>query len=415
MLPSEAARPSPTPYVLVFTGAFLPGSKAGGPVRSLDALTDIPNSPIGFRVVTADRDLGDDRPYPTVRLSQWVRLGPRLVWYWPKRDIRGSLSLLSQIRRSGPSLYYFNSLWSFRFTLLPLILVQLKVLPRAPILIATRGETLPGALSSKRIKKRIALPAVTALVNLSDATLQATSEMESDSLQRMFPRLSVISLPNLFRSERDITYRQRQGTPHLKLVTASRIHPHKNLKGALRALAKSGRPVHLRVIGEPEDGAYYEECRSLAEAMPAKMVVDFVGHLEHSDVKEELEWADGFISLTKSENFGHAIRESLAAGCVPIVSSSTPWSPLIAKMGQHTPNYDDEEVFSQIVTKIADLTPEDRSALGQQVQRQYAEWADEGESNRADAVEKIYQLSVSKVVPAWPTTRKSRRRLLKFK
>ena len=49
--------------VLVFTGAFLPGYKAGGPIKSMVYFLDTMPESTKITLVTADRDLGDSAAY----------------------------------------------------------------------------------------------------------------------------------------------------------------------------------------------------------------------------------------------------------------------------------------------------------------------------------------------------------------
>ena len=59
------------PCVLVFAAAFLPGFKAGGPIRSVANLIRRTQHSFRYAVVTRDRDLGDAVPYSDVRIGEW--------------------------------------------------------------------------------------------------------------------------------------------------------------------------------------------------------------------------------------------------------------------------------------------------------------------------------------------------------
>ena len=74
-------------YVLAFSGTFLPGCKAGGPVKSMVQLLD--NLPESVRVVlvTRDRDLGDAVPYEGLSGTA-ISHGAHEVLYLNCRDPR---------------------------------------------------------------------------------------------------------------------------------------------------------------------------------------------------------------------------------------------------------------------------------------------------------------------------------------
>jgi hypothetical protein len=52
--------------VLVLVGTYLPGYKAGGPLRSIANLVATLGLEFHFRIVTLDRDLGDKLPFLSV-------------------------------------------------------------------------------------------------------------------------------------------------------------------------------------------------------------------------------------------------------------------------------------------------------------------------------------------------------------
>src|SRR5262249_25117406 len=71
------------PRVLVSCDHYLPGVKAGGPIRSISGLVSALGSELDFRIVTRDRDLGADERYAGVRPGQWYARDGAQVLYWP--------------------------------------------------------------------------------------------------------------------------------------------------------------------------------------------------------------------------------------------------------------------------------------------------------------------------------------------
>ena len=57
--------------VVVFIDWFLPGYKAGGPIRSVANIIDHLGSEFEFYIITSDRDLGDSLPYENIVTDQW--------------------------------------------------------------------------------------------------------------------------------------------------------------------------------------------------------------------------------------------------------------------------------------------------------------------------------------------------------
>jgi hypothetical protein len=58
---------SAKPRVLVFVDWYLPGYKAGGPIRSVAALVRSLRDHCTFSIVTSDTDATERTPYPGVR------------------------------------------------------------------------------------------------------------------------------------------------------------------------------------------------------------------------------------------------------------------------------------------------------------------------------------------------------------
>jgi len=76
--------------ILTFVGYYLPGYKAGGPIRTLANMVDKLGDEFQFKIVTADRDFDDTKPYRGIKLDGWNSLGKADVCYMPPN--RRSLS-----------------------------------------------------------------------------------------------------------------------------------------------------------------------------------------------------------------------------------------------------------------------------------------------------------------------------------
>ena len=69
------------PVILVFVHYYLPGYRAGGPVRSLSNLVRALGSTYDFRIVCFERDHGSDQLYTNIETGQWQRQGDALIRY----------------------------------------------------------------------------------------------------------------------------------------------------------------------------------------------------------------------------------------------------------------------------------------------------------------------------------------------
>ena len=76
------------PIILTFTRHYLPGQRAGGPIRTIANLVERLGDEFEFRIVAVDRDVGDTRPYPNVERGAWTRCGKGWVLYTSPRILR---------------------------------------------------------------------------------------------------------------------------------------------------------------------------------------------------------------------------------------------------------------------------------------------------------------------------------------
>src|SRR5438034_6920776 len=70
-----------TKKILVTIQYYLPGYRAGGPVRSLANLVEMLGDEFEFYILTADRDLGVRQPFAKIKTGFWHRVGKASVCY----------------------------------------------------------------------------------------------------------------------------------------------------------------------------------------------------------------------------------------------------------------------------------------------------------------------------------------------
>ena len=143
--------------VLSFVDYYLPGFKFGGPTRVLANTVEHLGEEFDFRIVTTDRDAGEAHPYAGIAVDSWVNVGYSEVCYLPREMITYA-KLRSMITAAKPDIIYLNSFFSPIFTIRPMILRRLGLIPNVPVIVAPRGEFSPGALESKLSRRSCLLP-----------------------------------------------------------------------------------------------------------------------------------------------------------------------------------------------------------------------------------------------------------------
>lgn len=321
------------PRLLVFTQWFAPGYRAGGPIRSTTNLVGLLEDRFDIHVVTSDRDFGSAEPYPGLTADQWLPHGAasRVMYLSPARQTRARMrALMAEVNAECT---YLNSMFSPRFTLLPLSCARWRA-AGGRLVVAPRGELLDGALQYKRLKKVACLTAMRATGTLRGVTFHATDDQEQRAILarlRVNPaRIHV--LPNVPEPPvREVTpLVKRPGA--VSLLFLSRVAPKKNLLFLLDCLRTVPETVvtRLTIAGPTEDPAYWEQCSNRIAALPAHVVVTVTGAVSHDRVRTAMAAHHCYVLPTFGENYGHAIAEALGTGRPVLISDQTPWRGLEA-------------------------------------------------------------------------------------
>jgi glycosyltransferase involved in cell wall biosynthesis len=367
------------PIVLVLLSHYLPGYKAGGPIRSIANIVEALGDELDFRVVTSDRDIGSDVPFAQVDLCRWVPMGKAQVFYLP--DTWRALFTLVRLLASTPAdLLYLNSFFARRFSMCVLFLRRLGVLRPRSILLAPRGEFSTGALRIKRWRKRAYIALARHGGLYSNLLWHASSQYEENDIHQAFcsgesiavagpiaPRstdagqrlriMTALDMPGA-GSVKPERYEHRKPAGSIRLVFLSRITRKKNLDGAISILHGLSGRVEFDIYGPIEDLAYWRICQSLISHLPPNVKVQYRGEAQHESVHRILSRYDVLFFPTHGENYGHVIREALAAGCPILLSDQTPWRGLeTLGVGWDLPLQHIRR-FRAVIQECIDMTPE---------------------------------------------------------
>lgn len=348
--------PMRRPRVLLFCDHYLPGTNAGGPIRTLAGLVDRLGDELDFRIVTRDRDFGDDVPYATVPLDAWTPVGKAAVHYTTARS-RALPRLRRLVTEADAEVVYLNSLFSPAFTPRVLALRRLGLLGGRPVILAPRGELASSALALKPRKKAAYLAAARLAGALEGLVWQASSDFErADIERRVGPGARIVVAPNLTAAaapggDGDGTVAAKApGT--LRIAFVARIARMKNLDFALRVLAGVQGDVELDIYGPREDPAYWRECERLAAQLPAGVSARYRGPLAHEDVAPVLRDHHVLFLPTRGENFGHVILEALVNGCPVLISDRTQWRGLEARGAGWDLPLEDPGAFRRVLGRL---------------------------------------------------------------
>ncbi len=353
------------PVILITSDYYLPGFKAGGPVQALANMVSRLGDQWEFKIVTRDRDLGDEAVYSGVPVGCWSKHGKADIAYCSPTN--RLWRLLQLMRETEFDLLYLNSCFSPVFTVVLLLFRKLGLIASRPVIVAPRGEFSAGAIHIKRLKKVGYLFVAKVLGLYRDVIWQVSTELEKYDVHHHWgDKAHVViahdCLPIIEDSEMLFPLRQKR-KGKVDIVFLSRISRKKNLDGALTVLLGLQGEVGLSIYGPKEDPEYWHECQSIINDLPSHVRVEYGGPVVHEEILPVLARHHLLFLPTRGENFGFVIVEALLAGCPILISDQTPWRDLQEKgVGWDLPLAEPER-FREALQACIDMDQDTFSAM----------------------------------------------------
>ncbi len=347
------------PKILVCIGCYLPGYKAGGPIRSVLNLVDALYNDFEFYIVTSDRDLGDSHAYQNIEYNCWNSVGKAKVWYLkPKQKSFGYIRKI--MLDNEYDAIYLNGLWEKNATILPLI-INRYFGQNKPVIQAVRGMLGNAAIGNKSSKKKMFLLFFYKLCGFGKrVTFQCSSDQEATEVRKNIGKsvrvATVWNAPGTDMVEKPVVSKEDNV---LRMVFLSRISSKKNLDGALKSLSSVKSDVEYYIYGTNEDKNYWSECEEIIETLPKNVTVVYKGQIVPEKVINELSVYDCFYFPTHHENFGHVIHEALRSGLPALLSDKTPWHDLVMENAGWEFDDNDYEGFAKKIDELASCTADD--------------------------------------------------------
>lgn len=301
------------------------GKSQGGPSYSVPRLCSAIQA-AGHATRLATVDDPDDPPFEGVEASFSV---PDYTQIPVLRNLRASRALKHSIANiiQQTSLVHAHGLW-----LMPNVYAG-KAARKAkkPLIVTSRGMLSEEALEISKLKKQVFWNLLQKTAYADASVWHATSDAEADEIRRFGITSPIAIIPNgvdIPAAPTSPDLPNTSGEPKTVLFL-SRIHPKKGLANLIEAwatLEHTHPDWRLRIIG-PDEAGEAERIRLLANhhSLQSVTVEDPVFGSKKWDVLSD---AEVFVLPTKSENFGIAVAEALAAGTPAIVTKRAPWAGL---------------------------------------------------------------------------------------
>jgi glycosyltransferase involved in cell wall biosynthesis len=315
--------------ILVFIDWYWPGYKAGGTVRAFMNIVSYLKDDFAFYIITRNTDYTSSEPYTNVKSNEWNKLEDNVMVYYTSDGNISYKNWKKLVNERHYDAVYIHGIFSLWFSVLPVILSRSAGIKK--ILVAAHGMLGDHAFNVKPAKKNLFIR----FARLSGLYKKvefhaANAEEASDILKRAGKKAKVLIANELPKKEAARDFPPRVKTVgNLRLVWVARISPEKNLKFALEVLSGINQgEVFYDIYGPVYDEGYRDECLKVINSMPPYVHVEFKGSIAGDEVTEMLQGYHCMFLPTTGENFGHAILESLMAGCPVVISDRTPWKNL---------------------------------------------------------------------------------------
>ena len=353
--------------VCVFTGYYLPGYKGGGPIKTIKNLIDQLSNELSFKLITSDRDLGENFSYSSVKCGSWNSVGNAEVFY-VQPGYAGYRQISQIIGKQDYDIVYLNSFFSARFSFIPLLMAKAF---KKKVILGSRGEFSEGALSIKAQKKRIFIKLYKSLRLHHRTVFQASSDYEAEDIRKALGSNVDIFIAEDIGAQEFIEALPIRNVGSLNMVFVSRISPMKNLLTAIEILKTVKHSITYDIYGPIEDNKYWAECEAMIDTLPTNIHVEYKGELYPNEVVSTLSKYDAFFMPTKGENYGHVIAEALCAGLPILIADTTPWRNLQELgIGWDLP-LNNPKVFSDTIDQLATLSVNDHH----QMRKHVLQWA----------------------------------------
>ncbi|MEO6070610.1 MAG: glycosyltransferase [Chitinophagaceae bacterium] len=354
---------------------FLPAYKAGGPIQSIANMCRQLGNDFQFYIICSNKDVTEKVPLQGIKPNEWNNFenGTASIFYISD-DQLSKKKVLGLIEEIHPDLLFINGLYSLQFSIIPLLFSRFKKI------LSVRGMLHPGALSQKSIKKKFFLSFLKATGMHKALTFHATNEKEKEYIKNEFGKDVLVKVAQNFPVAKPAENVTKEKNGILKMISIGLISPMKNHALVLQALKNVRHQIVYDIYGPVKDEKYWQDCLPLIQSMPDNITINYKGSLPPDKVLPTLSQYNCFILPSKSENFGHAIYESLLSGVPVITSQFTPWNNLKSHKAGWNVDIEDVSSISNAIEEAYLLSGEE-----------YASWSSSASAfaNKSVDIEKI--------------------------
>ena len=253
---------------------------------------------------------------------------------------------------------YLTGIFNFHSNIVPMFLSRFS---RNKLIISPRGMLKSSALNKSK-KKLLFLKFVRFLLKRS-TLIHVTDRVEKNESIFFFPTFKHLSILDFPPHRIKEFPRRKKESGEISLLYIGRIDELKNLYSVLVSLKNlsiflkknnlnSTKKINFTIIGQKFNLKYYDRCKKLIDEIVDlnEIVINHLDFVPYNDIKKFFLDHHLFVSLSKGENFGYTIAESLANAMPVIITPNSPFGKLYdLKIGSVVNGDDLNKVFNEIL------------------------------------------------------------------
>jgi glycosyltransferase involved in cell wall biosynthesis len=338
--------------VVVSYNYFLPAFKAGGPIQSIANLIRNLGQELDLYIITSNTDFNNDIELNVIP-NEWLDFenGIAKVIYLNK-DKQTFGHIKKTIKDLKPDKIFVNGIYSIPFSIVPALFFSKRTIMHV------RGMLHPGALKQKGFKKNIFLALLKFLGIHKKIEFCVSDENEKRFTQAVFGMNTKIWIAQNFPAKHEALPIIKKEKDSLIMNSIALISKMKNHLLVLEAIQHVTENIIWNIYGPIKDESYWNQCKVAISKLPKNIKVIYMGELNPNLIWNELEKCHVTILPSESENFGHALFESMIAGKPIITSKNTPWNQLQENKAGFNVELTPESIANSIV-KLANFNQDE--------------------------------------------------------
>ncbi len=343
--------------ILIFIDWYLPGYKAGGPIRSVANMLAQLSGSYEFWLVTRNTDYLETEEYKNIVSNEWLQISVNQNVIYLSKDEITAKNIKQIITKKQFDTVYINGIYSFYFSILPLFFANKEGVNK--IIVAPRGMLSPNSVKIKRIRKKLFLFAARITGFYRKTIFHISTEQEAKDVAKLKLRQKqnfvAMNLPD--RKKTHLTNNAKKSSGELRLVSIARISPEKNTLYAIECLSnfQYRGNIIFDLYGSIYDDNYWQMCKKIIDKLPDNIKISHKGSINNNLINSILPKYHFLFLPSLGENFGHSIVESLSNAVPVIISDKTPWRNLENTQAGWDINLDKMQDCAKIIQLALDI------------------------------------------------------------